>query len=63
MILVVIEVVLMTVTCLVIIPSAIVLLAVVLLEGDRAEVPVARVLRKRKTGRRFQRPVDQRVSA
>jgi hypothetical protein len=59
--LVVIEVVLMTATCLVIIPSAIVLLALVLIEGDRADLPVARLLRKRKTGRRFQRPVYQRV--
>ena len=60
MILVAVEVVLVTVTCLTILPALIVMLCAYL-EGRPADIPVARLLRKRKKGRRFQRPVFQRV--
>jgi hypothetical protein len=60
-ILVAIEVALVIATCLVVLPKAIVMLATII-DVHRVELPVARLLRKRKTGRRFQRPVYQRVS-
>ena len=62
MILVVIEVALVTFTCLVIVPSAVVSLATLMFDGGRVELPVARVLPKTKTGRRFQRPAYQQLS-
>lgn len=62
MILVAIECVLVTATCLFIVPVGILKLAVVMLERQVEPLPVARLLRKRKTERRFQRPVLQRVS-
>ena len=56
-ILVVFEAALVTMICLVIVPKFVVMLAAAMLECERAELPVARVLPKRQTGRRFQRPV------
>ena len=61
MILVAVEIVLVTVTCLTIVPAAIVALCTYL-DARPADLPVARLLRKRKTGRRFQRPAFQQLS-
>lgn len=63
MILTVAAIVLVSFVCLVVYPALIVALAASMtLECDRAELPVARIVRKCKTGRRFQRPVYQRAS-
>lgn len=62
MILTVAAVVLVSFVCLVVYPALIVALAALMLEGEPAELPAARIVRKRETGRRFQRPVYQRAN-
>ena len=62
MIVVAFEILLVTTICLLLIPRSIVMLAAVMFQDERAELPMARLLRKRKTGRRFQRPAFQQLS-
>lgn len=62
MILTVAAIVLVSFVCLVAYPALFVALAALMLECQRAELPMARLIPKRKTGRRFQRPVYSRAS-